>query len=120
MSQPHHAEQRHYLATSRRTLHPTRSPEMHWHLSAVRDPTAEEPLHIVAACMQMLWMSVLRFKHFQRSVPVKLTTHFFHAVCWKGKATPGFRWACPRWGPTGTDIGGTVWNAWTKCANRTT
>ena len=57
-------------------------------------------------------MSVLRFQHMQRSVPVKLTTEFLYGICWKGKGTPAYRWACPRYGPTGEDICGCVRDAW--------
>ena len=51
----------------------------------------EDPATLIAATIQLLWLSVLRFQHMQRSVPVKLTLHFFYAVCWKGKNKPGYR-----------------------------
>ena len=66
----------------------------------------------VIAIIQLLWMSVLRFQHMQRSVPVKLTSEFLYGICWKGKGKPAHRWACPRYGPTGEDICGCVWNTW--------
>ena len=76
----------------------------------------EDPATLIVATIQLLWLGVLRFQHMQRSVPVKLTLHFFYAVCWKRKNKPGYRWACPRYGPTGTDIGGIVWANWQRTA----
>ena len=92
-------------------------PEVHVRLD-VLFPSLEEsnPTRIVVAIIQVLWMSVLRFQHLQRSVPVKLTTYFLYSVCWKGKGKPGYRWACPRYGPTGADVGKCVWDSWAQLA----
>ena len=76
-----------------------------------------DPTRIVVAIIQLLWMSVLRFQHMQRSMPLKLTAHFLYCVCWKGKGKPGYRWACPQYGPTGTDVGGCIWDSWAELAN---
>ena len=76
----------------------------------------EDPATLIVATIQLLWLSILRFQHMQRSVPVKLTLNIFYAVCWKGKKKPGYRWACPRYGPTGADIGGIVWASWQRNA----
>ena len=69
-----------------------------------------DPARILIAIIQLLWMSVLRFQHMQRSVPVRLTTEFLYGICWKGKGKPAYRWACPRYGPTGADVGGCIWD----------
>ena len=74
----------------------------------------EEPATWIVATIQLLWLGVFIFQHMQRSVPVKLTLNFFYAVCWKGKNKPGYRWACPRYGPIGADIGGIVWANWQR------
>ena len=78
----------------------------------------EGPATLIVATIQLRWLSVLRFQHMQRSVPVKLTLNFnfFYAVSWEGKNKPGYRWACPRYGPTGADIGGIVWANWQRTA----
>ena len=34
----------------------------------------------------------------------------------EGKNKPGYRWACPRYGPTGADMGGIVWANWQRTA----
>ena len=47
---------------------------------------------------------------------MKLTANFLYGVCWKGKGKPGYRWACPRYGPTGADVGSCVWESWQKLA----
>ena len=92
-------------------------PEVHIQLDHLLNRLPEgDPAILIVATIQILWLSVLRFQHLQRSVPVKLTKNFFHAVCWKGKNKPGYRWACPRYGPTGTDIGGVVWRNWQQTA----
>ena len=92
-------------------------PEVHLHLDRLfaQLPPAD-PARVVIAAIQVLWMGVLRFQHMQRSVPVRLTTSFLHGVCWKGKGKPGYRWACPRYGPTGADICGFLWDAWQRVA----
>ena len=88
-------------------------PEVHVQLDRVFCQLGStDPARILIAVIQLLWMSVLRFQHMQRSVPVKLTTEFLYGICWKGKGEPAYRWACPRYGPTGEDICGCVWNAW--------
>ena len=92
-------------------------PEVHVQLDyLLKGLHPENPATLIVATIQLLWLSVLRFQHMQRSVPVKLTSHFLFAVCWKGKNKPGYRWACPRYGPTGTDIGGIVWHNWQRTA----
>ena len=92
-------------------------PEVHLHLDRLftQLPPAD-PARVVIAATQVLWMGVLRFQHMQRSVPVRLTSNFLHGVCWKGKGKPGYRWACPRYGPTGADICGFVWDTWQHVA----
>ena len=85
-------------------------PEVHIHLDHLLSRLTDiDPTRIVVAIIQLLWMSVLRFQHMQRSMPVRLTAHFLYGVCWKGKSIPGYRWACPRYGPTGADVGSCVW-----------
>ena len=92
-------------------------PEVHIQLDYLLARLPEgDPATLIVATIQILWLSVLRFQHLQRSVPVKLTQNFFHAVCWKGKNKPGYRWACPRHGPTGADVGGVVWGNWQRTA----
>ena len=71
-----------------------------------------DPARVIIAIIQLLWVSVLRFQHMQRSVPVGLTSELLYGICWKGKGKPAYRWACPRYGPTGEDICGCVWDAW--------
>ena len=92
-------------------------PEVHIRLDYLlaQLPTTD-PTRILVAVIQLLWMSVLRFQHMQRSIPLKLTAHFLYCVCWKGKGKPGYRWACPRHGPTGADVGGCIWDNWTELA----
>ena len=88
-------------------------PEVHVQLDRVFcQLDSADPARILIAIIQLLWMSVLRFQHMQRSVPVKLTTEFLYGICWKGKGKPAYRWACPRYGPTGEDVCGCVWDAW--------
>ena len=92
-------------------------PEVHTQLDNLLGRLHPEDLAtLIVATIQLLWLSVMRIQHMQRGVPVKLTLHFFYVVCWKGKNKPGYRWACPRYGPTGTDIGGIVWNNWQRTA----
>ena len=88
-------------------------PEVHVQLDRLfcqMDST--DPARILIAIIQLLWMSMLRFQHMQRSVPVKLTTEFLYGICWIGKGKPAYRWACPRYGLIGEDICGCVWDAW--------
>jgi len=94
-------------------------PEVHVHLDQVfgRLPSTD-PAKIVIAIIQLLWMSVLRFQHMQRSMPTKITSNFIFGVCWKGKGKPGYRWACPRFGPAGADVGMFVWEQWQNLAGR--
>ena len=88
-------------------------PEVHVRLDCLLTGLPEaDPTRIVVAIIQLLWMSVLRFQHMQRSIPLRLTTHFLYGVCWKGKGKPGYRWACPRHGPTGADVGRVIWDNW--------
>ena len=95
-------------------------PEVHIHLDHLLGQLFKaDPTRIVAAVIQLLWMSVLHFQHMQRSMPIKLTAHFLYGVCWKGKGKPGYRWACPRHGPTGADVGGCIWENWGKLAKQT-
>ena len=90
-------------------------PEVHICLDCLPARLSEsDPTRVVVAIIQLLWTSVLRFQHMQRSVPLMLTTHFLYGVCWKGKGKPGYRWACPRYGPTGADVGGCIWDSWAK------
>ena len=90
-------------------------PELHIRLDTLFSRLSEaDPTRIVVAGIQILWMSVLRFQHMQRSIPVRLTKYFLYAVCWKGKGKPGYRWACPRYGPTGADIGKYLWDKWSE------
>ena len=92
-------------------------PEVHMHLGRVFSQLAyADPARIVIAIIQLLWMSVLRFQHMQRSVPVRLTTEFLYGICWKGKGKPAYRWACPRYGPTGADVCGCIWSHWQELA----
>ena len=93
-------------------------PEVHIRLDCLlaRLPEAD-PARIVVAIIQLLWMSVLRFQQMQRSIPLKLTTHFLYGICWKGKGKPGYRWACPRHGPTGADVGRCIWDSWASLPN---
>lgn len=88
-------------------------PEVHVQLDHVfRQIGDSDPAKVIIAIIQLLWMSVLRFQHMQRSVPVKLTSELLHCICWKGKGKPAFRWTCPRYGPTGQDICGCIWHTW--------
>ena len=88
-------------------------PEVHVQLNRVFcQLDCADPARILIAIIQLLWMSVLRFQHMQRSVPVRLTTESLYGICWKGKGKPAYRWACPGYGLTGEDICGCVWNAW--------
>ena len=92
-------------------------PEVHLHLDRLFSRLSDaDPAMVVFAVIQLLWMSVLRFQHMQRSMPVKLTANFLYGVCWKGKGKPGYRWACPPYGPTGADVGGCGWSSWQKLA----
>ena len=86
------------------------NPEVHLHLDRLltRLPVTG-PTRVLVAVIQLLWMSALRFQHMQRSMPVKLTAHLLYRVCWKGKGKPGYRCACPRYGPANADVGGCVW-----------
>ena len=52
----------------------------------------------------------------QRSVPVRLTSEFLYGICWKGTGKPAYRWACPRYGPTGEDVCGCIWSSWQQLA----
>ena len=91
--------------------------EVHMHLDRVFSQLAYAgPARIVIVIIQLLWMSVLRFQHMQRSVPVRLTTEFLYGICWKGKGKPAYRWACPRYGPTGADVCGCMWSRWQELA----
>ena len=84
-------------------------PEVHVQLDHVfRQLGGSGPARVIIAIIQLLWMSVLRFQHMQRSLPVRLTSEFLYGICWKGKGKPAYRWACPRYGPTGEDICGCV------------
>ena len=57
-------------------------PEVHIHLDCLLARLHEsDPTRIVVAIIRLLWMSVLRFQHMQRSIPPKLTTHFLYGVC---------------------------------------
>ena len=92
-------------------------PEVHIHLDYLLSQLAKtDPTRVVVAIIQLLWMSVLRFQHMQRSMPLKLTAHLLYGVCWKGKGEPSYRCACPRHGPTGADVGGCVWDNWAELA----
>ena len=92
---------------------PASDPEVHVRLDSLLTKLHKtDPTRIVVAIIQLLWMSVLRFQHMQRSIPLRLTAHFLYGLCWKGKGKPGYRWACPRHGPAGADVGGCVWDAW--------
>ena len=92
-------------------------PEVHLHLDRLLPQLSDiDPAMIVIAVIQLLWMSVLRFQHMQRSMPVELTANFLYGVCWKGKGKPGYRWACPRYGPTGADVGSCIWKSCQKLA----
>ena len=94
-------------------------PEVHVHLDRVFSQLPDtDPAKIVVAVVQLLWMSVLRFQHMQRSMPIKITANFIFGVCWKGKGKPGYRWACPRFGPSGADVGMFVWQQWQNLARR--
>ena len=94
-------------------------PEVHVHLDRVFSQLPDtDPAKIVVAVVQLLWMSVLRFQHMQRSMPIKITANFIFGVCWKGKGKPGYRWACPRFGPSGADVGMFIWQRWQDLARR--
>ena len=71
------------------------------------DPCADP---LITACA--LWLAVLRFGHWQRSILLKLTSTSLHGYCTLGKSRPGFLWLMPRYGIGGLDVGGRVWRAW--------
>ena len=70
------------------------------------------PASSAAAQAWVLWASALRFSHLGRSVFTALTNEAVYGVCALGKRSPGYRWAIPRRGPTGEDVGGRVFQRW--------
>ena len=58
----------------------------------------------------VLSMGALRFQHAQRSMLVALTTVVIVGACLKGKGQPGYMWYCPRYSPTGFDVGLAIWS----------
>ena len=94
-------------------------PELCWQLEAVAAAMGPaDHLRPIAAAALMLWMSVLRFKHAQRSALVELTDVLLVGVCYRGKKRPAFRWAAPRHGPGGWDAGRRLWDAWYRQTER--
>ncbi len=92
-------------------------PELHVQVDLLLQRMGDtDPLSVVAAAIQLMWASVLRYKHLQRSVLTKLTSEFLWGACWKGKRKPGFRWAAPRFGPAGADVGKLLWDRYTAVA----
>ena len=92
-------------------------PEVHLHLDRLFSQMPDsDPAKIVVAVIQLLWMSVLRFQHMQRSMPTRISSNFLFGVCWKGKGKPGYRWACPRFGPADADVGMFIWDRWQSLA----
>ena len=43
-----------------------------------------------------------------------LTDEALHGVSLLGKRKPGFRWACPCFGPGGWDVGRHMWDSWNR------
>ena len=94
-------------------------PEVHMQMEqALEELPAKDPHSIPLVGAMVICMSVLRFRHVQRSVLSKLTEHTLQGVCTRGKAKPGFRWAMPRFGPLGSDIGGRLWEAWKEASHK--
>jgi hypothetical protein len=70
---------------------------------------------MVAAQVQL--MAVLRFRHLQRSRPLKLKESLLVGYCEQGKARRhqlGFQWACPLYGPSGFDVGRAALDQWRR------
>ena len=70
------------------------------------------PASSAAAQVWLLWASALRFSHLGRSVFTALTKVAVYGVCSLGKRSPGYRWAIPRYGPSGADVGGQLFARW--------
>eukprot|EP00974_Lingulodinium_polyedra_P069926 6765794-Lingulodinium_polyedra.AAC.1 len=60
----------------------------------------------IGLAMVAIWMAVLRFRHAQRCILMKLTKYQLQGAVLQGKGKPGYRWAMPRYGPLGCDVGG--------------
>jgi hypothetical protein len=66
----------------------------------------------------LLWTSAIRLQQMQRSAFTALTTEAVWGVCSLGKKSAGFRWAIPRRSLAGYDIGGCIFRAWKRHADK--
>jgi hypothetical protein len=84
---------------------------------ALRELPVGHEHHPVLVAAQVQLMAVLRFRHLQRSRPLRLTQQLLVGYCSQGKAKRHklrFQWASPRYGPTGTDIGKLAVDQWKR------
>ena len=88
-------------------------PELYFAIDRmVAEMQSSDPRFFFGIVHLVLYNVTMRVRHCCRSVLTRLGSALLTGVCLRGKKRGGWEWRCPRYSPSGVDMGGILWRAY--------